>query len=469
MSLCANRDACVIVAASLSFVTASRKSRAIESWTVIGALLLVAPVVRAAEVTRTVTALDHDDTFDFNLTATWIHDAHTAAVNREFENANSNTIQLVKDLKYAQTTDVLNLRTDFGILWDVGLHVQLPIVLASSDNLTFDQGVTPANSTFVRDGIYPAYNNPPSPTPSSTVFQSPTRSGPQSLGVGINWAVFNERRDDTKPTWTLGFDAMLDIFKDQRFDPANPNGNTATGLGYHQLIWSTWVSKRFRYFDPYFGASYMLPIRTNGSIFQNEGGGQTSVNPQQMAVVVIGVEQIAWENPVTRQRVTIELQGYMGEHFAGRGFSELWEPLSGSSQCKAGSTDLTGCRASLDEVTQSPVSANGVLGAPVTTAAPYPGVSNIDAYGSFGGDVGLNVQVGKYIRFRSLFGLTVDASHFITNASAGVDANSDGQVNSSDPREANPVYRESIDIPGRRFKIEESKDWRLVVEGSLMF
>ena len=131
------------------------------------------------------------------------------------------------------------------------------------------------NSTFLRDGIYPA----PTGT-SSTVFQSPTRSGLQYLGVGIQWAVFNQKRDDTKPTWTLGFDADLDVFKDMRFDPANPNGNTAVGLGYHQLIWSTWVSKRFRYFDPYFGASYMLPIRTNnGSIYQGSGGGQTAVNP----------------------------------------------------------------------------------------------------------------------------------------------------------------------------------------------
>jgi hypothetical protein len=461
VSLCANRDACVIVAAPLSFVIVSRivsRKRAIVVSLV--ALMLAAPVARAAEVTRVVSAFDQNDTFDFNLTATWLHDVHTAAVNREFENTNSDNIQLGKDLKYAQTTDVINLRTDFGVLWDVGLHVQLPIVIASSNNLTFDSQVDDGNSTFVRDGIYPAYNNA-SPRP-STVFQSPTRSGPQSLGVGLDWAVFNERRDDTKPTWTLGFDAMLDIFKDQRFDPANPNGNTATGLGYHQLIWSTWISKRFRYFDPYFGASYMLPIRTNGSIFQSEGPTESNSGPQQMAAVVIGVEEIAWENPATLQRVTIEVQGHMEEHFAGRGFSELWEPLSGSPQC-------TPCRPSLDEVTQSPVSANGVLGTPVTAASPYPGVSNIDAYGSFGGDLGLNVQVGKYIRFRSLFGLTVDAPHFITNASAGIDANGNGQVNSADPREANPVYRESIDIPGRRFKIEESKDWRLLVQGSLMF
>jgi hypothetical protein len=426
--------------------------------------MLVAGAARAAEVTRVVTALDQNDTFDFNLTATWFHDARSALINREQENANtSKGIEFVRDLKYARTTDTVDLRADFGVLWDVGLHIDLPIVIHDSNNLTFDSGVNAGNSSFVRDGIYPAYNGT-----SSTVFQSPTRSGLQYLGLGLKWAVFNQRRDDTKPTWTLNFDADLDVFKDMRFDPANPNGNTAVGLGYHQLIWSTWVSKRFRYFDPYFGASYMAPIRTNGSLYQDLGGGQTQVNPQQVAFVVVGVEQIAWENPNGDQRVTVEFDFHMQEHFAGRATSELWEPLTGSSACRAGGTDLTGCRQSLDVVTQAPV-INGVTQPSMTIAAPYPGVSDVDGYASFGGDAGLNIQVGKYIRFRSLFGLTVDEPHFITNASAGKDFNGDGQVNSADPKEANPMYRESIDIPGRRFRVEESKDWRLVVEGSLMF
>ncbi len=436
----------------LSAATFSRKSRAI-----LGALTLLgvsAGAARAAEVTRVVTALDENDTFDFNLTASWFHDARSAAINREYQD--SSGIQVVRDLKYAQTTDLLDLRTDFGILWDVGLHVDLPIVLGQSNNLTFDQGINAGNSTFVRDGIYPAYNGT-----SSTVFQSPTRSGLQYLGLGIQWAPFNQKRDDTKPTWTLGFDADLDVFKDMRFDPANPNGNTAVGLGYHQLIWSTWVSKRFRHFDPYFGATYMLPIRTNGSIYQDLGGGQTSVNPQQLAAVIIGVEQVAWENPRGDQRVTVELQAHAAEHFAGRGTSELWEPLTGHPGCTlTGGTVTETCRPSLDVTTDASGNPH---------AAPYPGVTDIDSYGSFGGEAGLNIQVGKYIRFRSLFGMTFDAPHFITNASAGVDTNHDGRVDSTDPKEANPTYRESIDIPGRRFRVEDSKDWHLFVQGSLMF
>ena len=84
-----------------------------------------APAARAAEVTRVVTALDEDDTFDFNLTAAWLHDSHTAAINREA--ASISGIQVDPDSQVrADDRDVLDLRTDFGILWDVGLHVDRP-------------------------------------------------------------------------------------------------------------------------------------------------------------------------------------------------------------------------------------------------------------------------------------------------------------------------------------------------------
>ena len=131
-----------------------------------------------------------------------------------------------------------------------------------------------------------------------------------------------------------------------RFDPANPGANTAVGQGYHQFVWSTFVSKRFRWFEPYFGAWYMLPVRTNGSPFQKYGPTQTSVNPQQRAGVMIGVEQIAWENPRGDQRVTIEARAFVEEHFYGRERSEIWEPLAGSSTCTTGTP--ADCRPGID-------------------------------------------------------------------------------------------------------------------------
>jgi hypothetical protein len=442
----------------------------------------VAVPAHAAEVTRVVSALDDDNAFDFNVTASWLHESKSAFIKRE---SVDNGGGLVKDLQYGQTRDVLNLRMDFGILWDVGVHIEAPLVLADNRHLDFDQsagsgctfgGVMPtcvdASNSQILGGasgaapILPSgaagygLNSPTGqPFPAGKrVFQGPTRSGFESLNLGINWAPFNQRRGDTRPTWQLGFDAKLDVFSDMRFDSSKPNANTAVGLGYHQFVWSTAVSKRFRYFDPYFGAWYMLPVRTNGSIYNEvTNGNQTAVNPQQRAGVYAGVEQIAWENPRADQRVTVEVRGRAEEHFYGRSASEMWEPLAGSSLCKV-SQAAPDCRPGID--------AN--LGD--TTFSPYPGVTETQQYASFGGDLGLNVQVGKYARFRGLFGLLVDEPHYITYSGTGVDQNHNGRIDpNANPPETNVLYRDAIDAPGRRFKVEGTQIWSLFLEGSIMF
>lgn len=448
---------------------------------VVLAVLVCGASARAAEVTRVVSALDDDNAFDFNVTASWLHEVKTGFIKRE---STENGGGLVKDLQFGQTRDLLNLRMDFGILWDVGIHIEAPLVLADNRHLDFDQSagsgctypgdpppitcVNSENSKILESGILPGFGNKSAYglnsrtgqpfTSGSRVFQGPTRSGFESLNLGIMWAPFNQRRDDTRPTWTLGFDAKLDVFSDMRFDAANPGGNTAVGPGYHQFVWSTFVSKRFRYFDPYFGAWYMLPVRTNGSIYQEiNGGNQTAVNPQQRAGLLAGFEQIAWENPRADQRVTVEFRARAEEHFYGRSASEMWEALAGSSKCTA-TQAAPDCRPGIDNN----------LGDP--TFSPYPGVTETQQYASFGGDLGLNIQVGKYARFRGLFGLLVDEPHYITYSGTGIDRNGDGRVDSNPGSpEANVLYRDAIDAPGRRFKVEGTQIWSLFLEGSIMF
>ncbi len=472
------------------------------SWAVVPLLVLVAWPARGAEVTRVVGAMDGDRGFDFQLTATWIHDSKTTFVKRELQTSQYGA-EVIKDLKFAQTRDILNLRADVGVLWDVGLHIIMPLVLSDVSTLDFDRNssgciypdgpeimadstlrpscVDSHNSTILRDGILPGYrsdtwgldaqhgrqfsrepNVPPAFDPGQPgAFIGPQRKGFEYLGVGITWAAFNQRRDDTKPTWTLNFDALLDVFKDKRFDPVNPGANTAVGQGYHQFVWSTFVSKRFRWFEPYFGAWYNLPVRTNGSPFQKYGPTQTSVNPQQRGGVMIGVEQIAWENPRGDQRVTIEARAFVEEHFFGRERSEIWEPLAGASTCTTNTP--TACREGIDLDYKLAKDDPAIR-------APHPGITDIDNYATLGGDLGLNVQVGKYIRFRSLFGFRSDLPHFITADSAGVDAGTkDGRVDPMDPSEANPTYRPAIDLPGRRFRVEGTKIWNLFIQGSMMF
>jgi hypothetical protein len=442
-------------------------------------LLGVPRAGRAAEVTRVVSALDDDNRFDFNLTLGWVHEAKTAFIKRESMVTRTDSLgnavtrqELVKDLQYRQTRNVLGLRADFGVLQDVGFHIEAPLVLNDERRLDFDQSqghdclypgqaevptcVNETNSTVLRDGILPgggtssygldAVHNRRYQSPSPTVFRGPTRSGLEYLGLGLTWAVFNQTRDDTKPTWTLGFDSRLDVGKDMRFDPLNPTGNNAVGLGYHQFLFSTVVSKRFRSFDPYFGAWYMLPVRTSGSPFQAyPQGGQSTVNPQQRAGVQIGVEQIAWEKPSAAQRVTVEVRGRAEQHFFGRSQSEMWEALAGSPQCTA---DATKCRSDPSGGDGATYGIDFVGG----NRAPHPGVTETQAYTSFGGDAGLNIQVGRYVRFRGLFGLMLDTPHFITYAT-----------------EKSPTYRDIVDNVGRRFKVEGTEVWSLLLEGSLMF
>src|SRR5450432_818349 len=479
--MCQGARLCYLAPGSLSAAVHRLTARVF----VVAVLLASASAARAAEVTRVVSALDDDNAFDFNVTASWLHEMKSAFIKRE---STDNGGAHVKDLQFGQTRDILNLRMDFGILWDVGIHIEAPLVLADNRHLDFDQSagsgctfppikpancVNQSNSSVLGDasgagrilpsnaaagtyGLNSATGR--SYSSGSRVFQGPTRSGFESLNLGITWAPFNQRRDDTRPTWMLGFDAKLDVFKDMRFDPANTGGNTAVGPGYHQFVWSTVVSKRFRYFDPYFGAWYMLPVRTNGSIYQQlPEGNQTAVNPQQRAGIQAGFEQIAWENPRADQRVTVEFRGRAEEHFFGRSASELWESLAGSSKCETSQAEPD-CRPGIDNN----------LGDPKFSA--YPGVTETQQYASFGGDVGLNVQVCKYARFRGLFGLLIDEPHFITYSGTGIDKDGDGRVNSDvGSTEANVLYRDAIDAPGRRFRVEGTQIWSLFLEGSIMF
>ena len=62
---------------------------------------------RGAEVTRVVSAMDGDNRFDFNLTASWIHDVKSAFVKRELQSAVAASTELIKDSMFSQTRDIL--------------------------------------------------------------------------------------------------------------------------------------------------------------------------------------------------------------------------------------------------------------------------------------------------------------------------------------------------------------------------
>jgi len=432
---------------------------------------------RAAEVTRVRSGFDEARRFDFGVTVTWLHSEKRAFIKREASAFGSQS-RLSNDLVYRQTRDVMNTRIEMGVMRDVGLHVDLPFVVRDDRGLDFDQpngracGDGPSapvcinqhNSTILRDGILPGAGQAsygvdagagavPFAAPSSAVFRGPRRSGLESLGVGVAWAVMNQSRDESKPTFVLGLDARLDVGTTMRYDAARPGANTAVGLGYHQFIASMAVSRRLGALEPYFGAYYLQPARGSGSPFQPlAGDNQPHSAPQQRAGAHFGVEFVPWEAPQNHQRVALDLR-MRGEHrFQGSSRSELWEPLSGPSACGAG--NLEACRPGID------VELNG--------GGPHPGITETQASSTVGGDLGLNIQVGRHVRFRGLFGLSADLPHFITFATTGRDRDGDGHVDSTSA-EANPAYREAVDLPGRRFKVDGSQIWNVALNAALTF
>jgi hypothetical protein len=258
------------------------------------------------------------------------------------------------------------------------------------------------------------------------------------------------------PTWTLSFDAKLDIFKDMRFDPSNPGANTAVGLGYHQFVWSTFVSKRFpplrsvlrrlvHAARPHERQHLRRDSRTESD------GGQPAAARRRHGGLRAGrlgepARVAARDRRVPRARRGALLR---------RSATELWEPLSGSSSCSA--TNATACRAGIDFKRRR----HG--GSPAPRRHRDAGVRELRRRRR-------PQRSGRQVReVPRLFGLLLNQPHFLTYAGTGIDRGGTKGVDLNDANEANQTYRDALDAPGRRFKVESTQIWSLFLEGSVMF
>lgn len=402
---------------------------------------------RAAELTRVVSAGDADNEWDLNVSLTYRHDEKTARLRREtlLGAVATGNPEHAADLVFHSSRNVVVPRIDAGVLPDVGLFIELPYVVADDRRLRFDDGVSAGSSAFLRDGILPsngaagfgwdAEHGRAFDGDSRTVFRGATRRGFEYLGAGLRWAPTNQARDASKPTWIFGFEVRFDIFGAQRFDPDETTPNRGVGLGYHQLFFSQYFSRRFRFLEPYVGAWYMLPIARGGGPYGAATFGSGAFgNPQHRAAADVGLEAQAYQNAALGQRITIELRGRYEVRFLGLAQGELWEPLSGRARC---ATDVNACRPGVD------IDLNGD-GRP----EPNPGITRSPSYGVFGGDLATNIQVGPHVRFRALAGLSWEADHALT-----------------DGRSGHPAY----DLPGRRYQVERSHLWHLMLDGTALF
>jgi hypothetical protein len=437
----------------------------------------------AADVTEVASSFDEDNPFDFHFRVRYDHSEKRAQIKREFEGLTptQDRVVVLRDLLYSKQRDTLGLRAEVGLFQDLMLHVELPIILADSEQYSYDQAegsgcryppdpmpncVKSSNSSTVADGIvdangYDAVHGVAQPFGSTVLFRGVNRGASGGSGLdgfdtfnfGITWAPVNQRRDDTKPTWVLAFEPQISIGNIMAFNRHTPNANHAVSEGVHRLFARTAISRRWRWFEPYMGFWYMYPVARGDSLFKDYGPTQKLKNPQQQGGTLFGLELVPFEQRDKGHKVWIDLRGRLEGHFNGRGYSEIWELLA--------SSPVLDCNPLFNPACDTTKTTNAYQN------QPYTGLSTIENYATLGADIAVGAQVGKYARFRAAFEYTHDQSHLITGDDIGVPQTASGRVMTA--TEYNPAYRAVVDQIGRRYRVDNSNIYVFNLWGQFQF
>jgi hypothetical protein len=452
-----------------------------------------------AEITRVATAIEDDKPVEAFLTVSYEFMARRAAIKREWElNTTTNGVGTFKDLRFRQDRHTLKVRGEIGVLWDLSLHIEAPIVLFDERSLGFDQNlggscvypqdvpagsnespscVNELNSATLRDGIVPGSFGTLNSAHGfdarnagamfqggdPTVFRGVKRAGLESLNLGIDWALLAQRKDDTKPTWVISAEFQLSLGVPMRFDrtayvDGKYVGSNSVTSGVHYVKLGTTVSKRWSLVEPYATYYWIYPMAVrDASGFKNYGAGQKGWRPQQHGGTQFGFELIPWENRKAYQKISIDLRGIVEAHFQGRGYSEIWEMLAGSPALDP--------QASPSDASGNPLMKPAGRGL-------YPGITDIENYFTYGGQLGLVVRAGRYLKFRGFFGVQGAQKHVVTFADAGKDLDNSGKVEQQGAQaalEVNPIHRPLIDFVGRRYVVDETTIYTVLLQGEAVF
>ncbi len=435
-----------------------------------------------AEVTSVVDAFDKDDPFDLHLSLGFSQMWKSANIRREtalfqpglttgnFVSKNENVATV------SQTLSVLNIGADLGIYRDLALVLRLPLILADTRELGDLDGSTRNPQRLADPTGAPLFSVP---------FKSPSRSGIDYFSFGLDWALVNQQRDRTKPTWVIGAEGRIGVGTPlhacnagasvQCPDPASglardPGVSRAmTSFGFHTVI-----SKRFGYVEPYSGLWFLAEFAQDRGDFgaTNSLKGSLVNHPPILGSFVVGIEVIPYEQRETFQRFIADFRFRSTYNSPGREYSELFDALGSSQTPSLRNPNPSGYQAG----------PNGTsVVDPASQKVFFTGITDQQAYGSVAMSASATWQAGEYIKFQLGGGFQFNQSHLITGADAcNPDFKSD--PNASGPCRGvasggvapitgipNPNHRAVIDLPGRRFSVDDTVIYNLWLTGILMF
>lgn len=419
-------------------------------------------------------ALDDDDPFDLNLSLTFERSQTSGTIQREAPNVaggvavdRPGTPRYVDVADSRELTNKLVLGLDVGIYHDLMVYGRLPLVLSDDRSLR----------TISNRGDFTG--EVPLPMGLNIPFTSPTRSGVDTINVGMAWSITNQFRTPWLPTWLVMIEGRLSVGAPLRACSATPvdggtgncratygeagtpgffAGDGGISHGTNALRFETRGSHRYRYLEPYTGLAFQIEWPAASDRFFVPSGnleGVVDTIPPLFAEATAGLAVIPWEQRARHQRFTIDFRGTFTYLSEGRSWSPLFDALGTSTE-----PGLT-----------APVCETDIPGEPCNPADAtrrkgyFYGLTDTQAHARLGGTIGVEMQAARYVKFGFSAGLAYTTAHLLTFADA---CNPNFTPDAGDPRQGNcrggiinPNYRENIDLAGRRFRLESALTFSL--------
>ncbi len=403
-------------------------------------------------MTDVLDAFDPDNPYDFSLRLRFVSDTRNSSIGREYKCIksdqigatackNGSAIQIAKEPEYHQVRNQLAIDARVGLYHDVEAYATFPIVLSDQWQHKFAAGVSAANST-----IAPAAK---SESLFAVPYDSTTRSGFGDMHLGLKWAPFNYQRDHLSPTWVLGIDWMLPTGTVMKAD------NSAVGVGLHELMFFTTVSRRVaQIIEPFINLHGNLRFAGGDSLFVSHGQTQKYTTPGDIIGTQFGVTFLPWENIKKDERFEVEGGFGMDYVFRGREYTDIWSALSDpNNPCnpKNGCTNTLHSNSTPDPITGRVTATDGI--------------TDVEAYGRFTGWAALHYQPVKYFQVSAKMGWMSETPHYLTFGEYGRDldgAHGVQQSNSRGENEYSPTFLPAVDTPGQRLRLTAADNFALM-------
>jgi hypothetical protein len=402
----------------------------------------------SAELTRVASSFEEKDPFGLFFDFSFNRVADRALLSREWYV--NGVAQDVPELRYQKYETSLGIDLNLGLYKDFEFHFGVPIAFQQDREWSFAASTDQNNSTIFQNCGSPA--GAPCATPGSgngALFAVPNasfRGGLGDLSFGLAWNAFVQKKDASKPNWTIRFTYTAPTAS--LLNPSVPTSSGkrgAIGEKIHRYAFSTALSRRINaVLEPYFELHYVLPWQAPGFYSNCDDGSAdrlsfpencgrrgwsrsvTGIQPAHTGGIIFGTELNVLERMDRHQRFAVDVRLWLNYISEGRMYNEA--------------SDLLGKLLYTSDNAQ------------------------------LGGQLGFVGLAAEFIKLKASASIAYHTEHWLTNEAIGKDLNGDDAIEvSANTDELNPNYDFRVDRTGRRFRISEQFVFRIQVTASFIF